>query len=79
MGKGLVNSDIRFEGKNLKKLLFYSFFGGFISGAFGQGGGSIFNPVLIEMGVPPSVAGATGMYMVMFSSFSSSIMFLMSN
>ena len=59
--------------------MFFSFFGGFIAGAFGQGGGSIFNPVLIEMGVSPVVSGATGMYMVMFSALSSTTMFAMSN
>lgn len=49
--------------------------GGFVSGAFGLGGGSIFNPLLIEMGLPASVSAATGMYMVMVSSVATSVMY----
>lgn len=48
-----------------------SFFGGWVSGALGIGGGCIFNPCLLALGVHPKVSGATGMYLVMFSSMSS--------
>lgn len=61
--------------QSLRTLLFVSLFGGFVSGAFGLGGGSIFNPVLIELGVPPSVSSATGMYMVMLSNMATSVMY----
>ena len=50
--------------------------GGWVSGAFGLGGGVIFNPLLLSMGVPPSVASSTGMYMVMFSNFGSSVTYV---
>ena len=42
-----------------------------MSGALGLGGGTIFNPLLLSLGVLPSVASATGMYMILFSSSSS--------
>ena len=45
----------------------FSFLGGFVAGALGQGGGAIFYPVLLSMGVPPKVASASGMYMIIFS------------
>lgn len=48
-------------------MIFFAFIGGWISGALGLGGGAIFNPVLIGMGVAPSVVTATGMYMISFS------------
>jgi uncharacterized membrane protein YfcA len=73
-GKIQNDSEISLS-QNLKPLLIFSFIGGLISGAFGLGGGSIFNPLLIEMGVPPSVSAATGMYMVMLSSLATSIMY----
>lgn len=50
-------------------------FGGWVSGALGLGGGSIFNPLMISLGVPPSVSTATGMYMILWSASASSIMY----
>lgn len=50
-----------------------SFSGGLVSGTLGLGGGSIYNPCLIEMGVDVKVAGATGMYLVLFSAINSSV------
>ena len=38
-----------------------------MAGALGLGGGVIFNPYLIGMGVPPKVSSATGMYLIMYS------------
>jgi uncharacterized membrane protein YfcA len=56
--------------------VFYAFIGGLVSGALGLGGGAIFNPLLLSMGVPPSVASATGMYMILFSTSGSSIVYI---
>jgi len=41
----------------------------------GLGGGVVFNPVLIGLGVLPTVASSTGMYMIMFSSFLNTLTF----
>ena len=76
-GTGLVSSDIRFQGKQLFFLLFFAFIGGWVSGALGLGGGSIYNPLLISMGVPPTVSTSTGMYMIMLSSTVSSCLYIM--
>ena len=51
--------------------------GGWVSGALGLGGGAIFNPLLLSMGVPPPVSSATGMYMIMFSTAGSSIIYML--
>ena len=59
--------EVIFEGKALVILLLIGFFGGFAAGAFGLGGGSIYNPALLALGVQPRVAASTGMYLVMFS------------
>jgi len=58
-------------------LLFFAFIGGWVSGALGLGGGSIYNPLLISMGVPPTVSTSTGMYMIMLSSTVSSCLYIM--
>lgn len=60
----------------VKRLVTVAFIGGWVSGALGLGGGAIFNPVLLSMGIPPAVSGATGMYLVMFTTFGSSITYI---
>jgi len=72
----MVDSDIRYSGSQLRALLFFAIVGGWVSGALGLGGGSIFNPLMISLGVPPSVSTSTGMYMIMFSSGASTLMYL---
>ena len=72
----LVDSDLRFEGALLYKILILGFAGGFVAGAFGLGGGSIYNPLLLSMGVPPKVSSSTGMYLVTFSTISTSFIFI---
>jgi len=41
------------------------------------GGGSVNNPILISLGVPPKVASCTGMYLVFWSSLMSVIVYQM--
>lgn len=48
-------------------MLALGFGGGWVAGALGLGGGVIFNPLLMSLGVPPKVSSATGMYMITFS------------
>ena len=55
------------EGKALVVLVCIGFFGGLVAGALGLGGGSIYNPALLTLGVHPKVSGATGMFLVLFS------------
>ena len=40
-------SDIKPVGMILVKLVMLGFFGGFVAGAFGLGGGVVFNPILL--------------------------------
>ena len=53
-----------------------AFWGGLISSALGIGGGIIYNPVLLSLGLPPMVAGASGMVLVTFSKFATTFIFL---
>ena len=69
-------TDLKYRGRPLFYLLFFAFIGGWGSGAFGLGGGSVFNPLMIELGVPPTVSTSTGMYMIMFSTFASSVIYI---
>jgi H+/gluconate symporter-like permease len=78
-GRGLEPGDINMTGSNLTTLMVFSAFGGFASGALGLGGGSIFNPLLLSMGVPPKVASASGMYMIIFATGSSTVAYILND
>jgi uncharacterized membrane protein YfcA len=71
VGKGLIESDLRFNKQTVRSVIITGFAGGFASGCLGLSGGSIFNPLLLSQGVPPSVASSTGMYLILFSSIGS--------
>ena len=51
--------------------------GGILAGALGLGGGVIFNPVLLTMGLPPQVSGACSLYMVFFSKSASCLVYIL--
>lgn len=71
----LVESDIRYHGKSLTTLVTLGFLGGMAAGALGIGGGAIFTPSLLGMGVPPLVVTGTGLYLVFFSTSASSLIY----
>ena len=73
VGFGIGQGEVQFQQSILIKLVIFALLGGWVSGALGLGGGAIFNPLLLSMGVPPAVASSTGMYMIMFSTAGSSI------
>jgi len=46
-----------------------------LSSMLGLGGGVIFNPLLLDFGVLPAVASATGMFLVLFASGTNTILY----
>jgi len=76
LNRGLIPSDIRYSGRQLRLLLIFAFLGGWVGGALGLGGGSIFNPLMISLGVPPSVSTSTSSYMIMYSAAASTVIYL---
>lgn len=73
----MAESDLVFEGKTLRNVLSLGFMGGWVAGALGLGGGVIFNPLLLAMGVPPKVSSATGMYIITFSKIATCVIYLL--
>jgi len=65
--------EVVYEGRTLRILLFYGFAGGWVAGALGLGGGSIYSPALLSLGVNPRVTGSTSMYLVLFTAVNSTI------
>ena len=47
-----------------------------LSGSLGIGGGTIYNPLLIELGKHPLVATSSGMFIVMITSISTTVLFI---
>ena len=76
-GRGICKSDLRFAPSIVRRLVIVGFLGGWVSGALGLGGGAIFNPVLLSMGIPASVSGSTGMYLVMFTTLGQSVTYIL--
>ena len=66
MGVPLVEGEVEVSGMGLVRLLAGSVAGGMV-GALGLGGGVVFNPVLLGLGVPPTVVAATSMFLIMYS------------
>lgn len=72
-GYDFIPGDLQCTKSNVIKLLTIAFVGGFASGAFGIGLGSIFNPIFLALDVNPTVAGSTGVYLSLFSCMTTSI------
>lgn len=53
-----------------------AFIGSFLGNALGLGGGFIYNPVQLSLGVAPSVAASTSMFMIMYSASASTVLML---
>ena len=66
-GVNFEEGEPQYEGKSMWVLVTIGMLGGFVAGAFGLGGGSIYNPAFLTLGVHPQVASSTGMYLVMVS------------
>ena len=70
-----AKSDIQWTNQTVMKMSAIAISGGVLSSFIGIGGGIIYNPVIIGFGVHPSVSGATGMYMVMLGTFSTTFQY----
>ena len=74
--KGLAKSDVILEDFTTAKVVIWAFLGSWIGVTFGLGGGIVFNPIQISLGVNPIVASSTSMYMIMLTAFASTIMYI---
>ena len=75
--QGICDSDLRFSPSIITKLVLVSLAGGWVAAALGLGGGSIFNPVLLNLGIPASVSSNTGMYLVLFTQVNTSLKYFL--
>uniref|UniRef100_A0A7S3NXP4 Sulfite exporter TauE/SafE family protein n=1 Tax=Euplotes crassus TaxID=5936 RepID=A0A7S3NXP4_EUPCR len=75
-GYQFVKGDIVWDSKSIVRFVLFAIIAGFISGAVGLSGGILFTPLFLDFGVPPTVASGTSMFMAMFATLSSTIMFM---
>jgi uncharacterized membrane protein YfcA len=73
-----VKGDVVWDQATVTKFAIFGVIGGFISGAVGLSGGILFTPLFLDFGIAPTVASSTSMYMAMFATGSSSILFMFS-
>ena len=72
------NTDLKWNsGSIFIKFPFYAFISGLMAGLLGIGGGLILGPLLLELGLHPLVSTATSNFLVLFTSSSTSIQFIL--
>ncbi len=69
--------DVVWSKRIFIKYPLYSFISGVMAGLLGIGGGLIIGPLLLELGLHPVVSTATSNFMVLFTSSSTSIQFIL--
>lgn len=67
--------DVKWTGFKIVLMIFIGFIVGVLAGALGLGGGVIYNPLFLELGIDPQVASSTGMYLVMLTSLTNTILY----
>lgn len=65
--------DFEPTSQGITKMVTISFFGAFAAAFCGIGPGAIFVPVLVIIGIQPTVATSTGMYVTMFTALAASL------
>lgn len=76
----VCSSDIRYnDNKKLTWLIMLGFVGGWVAGALGLGGGSVYNPSMLALGIPPKVSSATGLYLITFSKIASVFIYFLND
>ena len=77
VGYTFVKGDLHWSNDLIYKFASIAVFGGMMASLVGLGGGVVYNPLMMEFGVNPKVSSATSMYMIMLSTLSGTLQFLM--
>ncbi|CAB9529197.1 Sulfite exporter TauE/SafE family protein [Seminavis robusta] len=73
---GPVLSEIDWDEENTIRYPLYAIVAGLVAGMFGVGGGIIKGPLMLALGVHPAVASATSACMILFTSSTSTISYM---
>jgi uncharacterized membrane protein YfcA len=69
-------TDITWSSEITFKYPIYAFGGGIMAGLLGIGGGLILGPLLLDLGIHPQISTATSNFLVVFTSSSTSMQFI---
>lgn len=73
---GIVLSDIHWDERNTLVYPLYAIVAGLVAGMFGVGGGIIKGPLMLALGVNPQVASATSACMILFTSTTATVSYM---
>jgi len=76
-GWDFLPGDVEWDEHKTKVYPMVAVFSGLIAGMFGIGGGLINGPLMVELGFNPEVAAATGATMLLFTSTTSTMMYML--
>ncbi|PRP76052.1 hypothetical protein PROFUN_01768 [Planoprotostelium fungivorum] len=68
---------VRWNKKNMAGVTFGGFIGGILAGLVGIGGGMVSSPILLEIGVHPQIVVATSTFLIIFTSSTTTIQYLL--
>jgi len=71
-------TDVLWDSKKLQFYSFFTFVAGIVAGLIGIGGGMVLGPLMLVMGINPRVSTATTATMILLTSSSVAVMFVMS-
>jgi uncharacterized membrane protein YfcA len=71
-------SDVLWDAHKLRFYSFFTFVAGIVAGLIGIGGGMVLGPLMLVMGINPRVSTATTATMILLTSSSVAVMFVMS-
>jgi len=75
-GHTFVAGDVQWNSHNTIKYPIYCAVSGLLAGLFGVGGGIVKGPLMLEMGISPSVASASAAAMILFTAAAASTSFI---
>jgi len=73
-----VPSDVQWDMSKLRFYALFTFLAGIVAGLIGIGGGMVLGPLMIVMGIHPSVSSATTATMIVLTSSSVAVLFVTS-
>jgi len=75
-GHNFIAGEVQWDSRNTIKYPIYCAVSGLLAGLFGVGGGIVKGPLMLEMGIMPSVASASAAAMILFTSAAASTSFV---
>lgn len=77
LGFEFMEGDVHWDSRSTTVYPVLCIFAGFFAGLFGVGGGIIKGPLMLEMGIQPTVASANAATMILFTAGTAALSFIL--